>query len=105
MCVCVFNRVSPTGQAKCEGYESPMTVLVVVEPATPLLLCLKCVCVGTRGPRRRNPINCSAAVACVLLFRFEVRLRRLPVVSVCVCVCVLFASLLIGLVLLAASLK
>ena len=33
---CVFNRVSPTGQAKCEGYESPMTVLVGVEPATPL---------------------------------------------------------------------
>ena len=34
---CVFNRVCPTGQAVSEGYESPMTVLVGVEPATPLL--------------------------------------------------------------------
>ena len=33
---CVFNiyRVAPTGQAMCEDYESPMTALVGVEPAT-----------------------------------------------------------------------
>ena len=43
MCVCVFNRVCPTGQAVSEGYESPMTVLVGVEPATPLLLRPKCL--------------------------------------------------------------
>ena len=43
VCVCVFNRVCPTCQAISEGYESPMTVLVGAEPATPLLLRPKCL--------------------------------------------------------------